>query len=58
MDTDAAVAAQIDLIKRLRVVRAKFPKWASEERIKKAQATDPECIRLGAIADQLWSQAS
>lgn len=52
------IQAQMDLVKRMREVRSGLPRWWDGKRQMEAIARDPECIRLLAIADELWEVAS
>jgi len=54
VDTEK-VRLQVELIKRMRLVRDTLPRWASYEAIQAAQAADPECQRLLAEADAAWA---
>jgi hypothetical protein len=54
---DLKIKAQVALIRRMREVRASLPRWWSGERQMEAIAMDPECQRLKAEADRLWSAA-
>ena len=54
VDTEK-VRLQVELIKRMRLVRGTLPRWASYEAIQAAQAADPECQRLLAAADAAWA---
>jgi hypothetical protein len=51
---DTAIVAQVQLVKRLRLVRASLPKWWSALDQDVAISQDAECQRLLASANRAW----
>ena len=54
MNTDLAIIAQVELVKRMRQVRATLPKWWTALDQEVAIAQDAECQRLLTRANRAW----
>ena len=54
MNTDLAIIAQVELVKRMREVRSALPKWWTALDQEVAIAQDAECQRLLTRANRAW----